>query len=129
MNVNCGINFLDNLVVCKIILIFVLNLKKRNKMATKTWKIGERCRGGIITTIAEGKNVTIIGKEWDMSAGFSRGSNQSNAKEWCRREYNTDNSNARREMDNLLNDLTTSYYADKILKWIESKVKFEVSYW
>jgi hypothetical protein len=38
-------------------------------MATKTWKIGEYAKGGIITVEARGKKVTVIGKEWDFTTG------------------------------------------------------------
>jgi hypothetical protein len=49
-------------------------------MAKKTWKLGEVCRGGIITVETKENKVAIIGKEWDFAAGSNRGSNQSNAK-------------------------------------------------
>ena len=39
-------------------------------MATKTWKLGEICKGGIITVETKGNIVTIIGKEWDYSKRF-----------------------------------------------------------
>jgi len=92
-------------------------------MATKTWKIGEYCKGGIITVETKGNKVAIIGKDWDTSAGFNRGSNQSNAKEWCRCEFDVkETAGAYREAFNFLHDLTTSYYADQVLKWIEGKV-------
>jgi len=94
-------------------------------MATKTFKIGEYCRGGIIQAIATKDKVTIIGKDWDYSAGSRKSSNQSNAKEWTRLEVNTSNENARRELDNFLNDLTSSYWADEVLKWVESKTELK----
>ena len=94
-------------------------------MATKTFKIGERCRGGIIQAIATKDTVTIIGKDWDHSAGYRKSSNQSNAKEWTRLEVKSDDSNARRELDNFLNDLTSSYWADQVLEWVESKTELE----
>ena len=53
-------------------------------MATKTFKIGEYCKGGIITVEIKGKVISVIGKEWDYSKGSRKSSNQSNAKEWCR---------------------------------------------
>jgi hypothetical protein len=94
-------------------------------MATKTFKIGEYCRGGIIQAIAIKDKVTIIGKQWDHSAGSRKSSNQSNAKEWTRLEVNTSDQNARRELDNFLNDLTSSYYSDEILKWVESNTELK----
>jgi hypothetical protein len=98
-------------------------------MATKTWKLGEVCRGGIITVITSGTKVTVIGKDWDFSQGSRRGSNQCNAKEWTRLETIGTDDRIRREIDNFLNDLTTSYHSGQILDWIKTKVEFTNSYW
>jgi len=92
-------------------------------MATKTWKIGEYCKGGIITVVTTKKKITIIGKDWDFSKGSRRGSDQSGAKEWTREEYDVDGDNTYRDMMTFLNDLTTSYYSDTVVKWIETKVE------
>ena len=95
-------------------------------MATKTFKIGEYCRGGIITVETKGSKVAIIGKDWDMSQGTRKSSNQKNAKEWTRIEVDaTRGSDARREAMDFLWDLTSSYYADEVMKFIESKVEFK----
>ena len=93
-------------------------------MASKTFKIGEYCRGGVITAEVKGSKVAIIGKDWDMSAGTRKSSNQSNAKEWTRIEVDSTLNSSRRELDNFLNDLTSCYYADQVLKWVETKVEF-----
>jgi len=102
-------------------------------MATKTWKIGEYCKGGIITAETTAKRITIIGKDWDFSKGSNRGSDQSGAKEWTRESVNLTDRNARIVLDDFLNDLTTSYYAGEILDWIESKTKLSevvrATYW
>ncbi len=92
-------------------------------MATKTWKLGEVCQGGIITVETKGNNVTIIGKEWDFSKGSNRGSDQSKAKEFCRLEDDVEINGADRRLVEFLQDLSTSYWADEIMKWIESKTK------
>ena len=92
-------------------------------MATKTWKLGEVCRGGVITVETKKNEVTVIAKEWDFSQGSRKGSNQSNAKEWNRLEVDVEQTNADRKLSFFLGDLTTSYHADNIMKWIESKVK------
>jgi hypothetical protein len=97
-------------------------------MATKTFKIGERCRGGIIQAIAAKDKVTIIGKDWDTSAGYNKGSNQSNAKEWTRIEVQTSDSNARRKLSEFLEDLTTYYYSEKVIEWVESQTAFKSSF-
>jgi hypothetical protein len=97
-------------------------------MATKTWKLGEVSRGGIITVEATSKQVTIIGKEWDFSKGSRRSSDQSNAKEFTRETVNVDSSSAYRTLDNFLCDLTTSYYAGQILDWVKTKTKLGNGY-
>ena len=92
-------------------------------MPKKTFKIGERCKGGIITVETKGDKVTVIGKDWDFSAGSNKGSNQSNAKEWTRLEVDAKSSSSRNEVDDFLNDLTSCFYSDKVLKWIEDEAK------
>jgi hypothetical protein len=94
-------------------------------MKTKTWKIGEYCKGGIITVEIRGKKIAVIGKDWDMSKGTNRSSDQSGAKEWTRLEVQADSQNAHRQLDDFLCDLTTSYYSGEVIKWIETKVKLE----
>ena len=94
-------------------------------MKTKTWKIGEYAKGGVITVEIQGKVITVIGKDWDMSQGTRRGSNQSNAKEFTRIEVNVEQRDADRQLSMFLNDLTTSYYTDKLMEWIESKSELD----
>ena len=102
-------------------------------MATHTWKLGENARGGIITVNTTKDTVTVIGKEWDFSTGSRRSSDQSNAQEFTRLTVKADDYKAKRNVLEYLQDLTTSYYADNILKWIESKVKLSTQgdgwYW
>ena len=94
---------------------------------TKTFKIGEYCKGGIITAEVTDKQVTVIGKEWDYSKGSNKGSDQSNAKEFDRCTVNIDNPNGAREISNFLNDLTTSYYSEQVMDWLEANSKFQKS--
>lgn len=96
--------------------------------ATKTWKLGEVCQGGIISVEINGNVINIIGKEWDTSAGYNKSSNQSNAKEFTRKTIVTIDTEAYNKCFMFISDLTTSYYADEIIKWIETKVKFERKY-
>ena len=93
--------------------------------ATKTWKIGEYCKGGIITVDISGKVISIIGKDWDTSAGYTKKSNQSNAKEFTRGTILSTDSNAERKMMDFLEDLTTHYYASEVVKWIKTKVELQ----
>jgi hypothetical protein len=94
-------------------------------MATKTFKIGEYCRGGIITIETTKTQVKVIAKEWDTSKGYNKGSDQSGAKEWNRLEISLSDSGAERKVDDFLQDLTTSYYAGEVLDWIKTKVTFK----
>ena len=88
---------------------------------TKTFKIGEYCVGGIITVEISGNVLTIINKDWDTSAGYNRGSNQSKAKELLRGSFVIGDSWWRMKAFMYLTELTTAYYADKILDWVEKK--------
>jgi len=94
-------------------------------MATKTFKIGECAKGGVITVNISPvlSTITVIGKEWDYSTGSHKNSDQSNAKEFINKNFIPTNDNCYRELSDFLCDLTTSYYADMIIKWIETKVK------
>jgi hypothetical protein len=93
-------------------------------MAKKTWKIGEYAKGGVIVTETKGNTVTIIGKDWDFSTGSRKSSNQSNAKEFTRLSVDVNSSEANKALTIYLNELTTSYYADQILNWIQTNSKF-----
>lgn len=95
---------------------------------THTWKIGEYCKGGIITVEINGKRIDIIGKEWDHSAGDRKSSNQKNAKEWTRLTVQSDDYGAYSKMDEFLNDLTTSYYADQVMDYIKENSNLLISY-
>ena len=91
-------------------------------MATRTWKLGEIARGGVITAEVKGNKVAIIGKDWDMSAGTQRGSSQKNAEEWTRLEVEITTHEIHSKLFDFLTDLTSSYYANKIIDWVESKL-------
>jgi len=93
-------------------------------MVTKTFKLGEVCRGGVITVEITGKIIAVIGKNWDTSAGFSKNSDQSKAKEFTRGSVEATDRNCRYKLFMFLTDLTSSYYADKVIEWIKSKVNF-----
>ena len=92
-------------------------------MAKKTFKIGEYCKGGIITVEITGKTIDVIGKEWDHSQGSRKGSNQSNAKEFTRLSIHADNVDMEQAFTIYLNDLTTHYYAEQVLDWIKEKIE------
>ena len=96
-------------------------------MNKKTFKIGEVCQGGIITVEIKGKVITIIGKEWDFSQGSRKSSNQSNAKEFTRGTILSTDANSERQIEEFVTELSTSYWADQILKWIKTKVELSRS--
>ena len=95
--------------------------------ATKTWKIGEYMQGGVLTVEINGDKINIIAKDWDTSKGYSKGSDQSKAKEFDRETYNATDNNVERQMMDFLEDLTTHYYASVVCDWIKSKVKLEAN--
>jgi Tfp pilus assembly protein PilV len=94
-------------------------------MASKTFKIGERARGGVITAETKGNTVTLIAKLWDTSAGYTERSSQSNAKEMYRITVNVNDSDAEWKLFNWLCEESTSYWADEVLKWVATKVSFK----
>jgi len=96
--------------------------------ATKTFKIGEYAKGGVITVEINGNGVTIIGKYWDSSTGFSKKSNQSNAKEFTRFGLLANEREVEWQLKVFLSNLTTVYYADKIMEWIKSKIDIGTNY-
>lgn len=100
----------------------------KEKTKTKTWKIGEVAQGGIITVEVTGKVIAVIGKEWDFSTGTRRSSDQSNAKEFTRGTIIANEEGAHRKLADFLCDLSTSYWADTIIKWIETQVELRTEF-
>jgi hypothetical protein len=100
-------------------------MAKPRNLKTKTWKLGEVAQGGVITVEITGKIIQVIGKEWDFSKGSRKSSDQSKAKEFTRGTVLANERDAELKLSEFLCDLTTSYYADEIIKWIKSKVKVE----
>lgn len=110
-----------------------------SNIISRTFNIGEHCVGGVITVqvykskLDEHSVVTIINKEWDFSAGSSIHSDQSKAEELRREIYICKPSDFEpyfgygktymQDMEEFLTELTTSYYADTILTWIENVLK------
>jgi len=100
-------------------------MTKPRNLKTKTWKLGEVAQGGVITVEITGKIIQVIGKEWDFSTGSRKSSDQSKAKEFTRGTVLANELDAEWKLSKFLCDLSTSYYADEIIKWIKSKVKVE----
>jgi hypothetical protein len=98
-------------------------------MASKTYKIGERARGGIITAETTKNTVTLIAKLWDTSAGYKKSSSQVNAEEMYRITVDVTDSQAEWKLFNWASEEATSYHADEILKWVKSKVTLKKDMW
>ena len=90
-------------------------------MAKKTFKLGEICKGGVITVETKGNVVTVIGKDWDFSTGSRKSSCQKNAEEFTRIEVNCEEQDADRQLSEFMHDLMHSCAVDTIMKWIEEK--------
>jgi len=71
---------------------------------TKTWKIGECCVGGIIQIKVSGHTIRVIVKEWKSGAVI---------------HSNIFGRIHESRLENHLNEMTTSYYASKIMDWVK----------
>jgi hypothetical protein len=96
-------------------------------MATKTFKIGEYSRSGVITATTTNDSVIISCREWDFSTGSRRSSNQNNAKEIDRIEVLLVDQNAERKLTEFLNEDTTHYYSEQVMDWVRTKAKLNKS--
>jgi|APGre2960657505_1045072.scaffolds.fasta_scaffold91733_2 hypothetical protein len=85
-------------------------------MAKKTFKIGEYAIGGIIQVCTTSDSVTIDALDWNSKQKIMG------------REFQVRATNVTNEMDNYLNELTSSYYADKVLDFIKENVTFNLNY-
>ena len=87
-----------------------------SKTRTKQFKIGEYAVGGIIKATVRQEPTRVVmsveALEWHDPKCVIMFS-------WCDTEY----SKWHEVIDNALFDMTTSYYADKILTWIKEQVK------
>lgn len=85
-------------------------------MATKSFKIGECAIGGIIKVDIKGKLILIKALDYYSKKEVSTGSGM------------TDDYNGESKVLRYLEDLTTPFYAEKVMKWIKSKVEFKIVY-
>lgn len=79
-------------------------------MKTKTFKIGEYAIGGIIKVDIIGKIIIINCLDYVSKKQILSGSVSIDDFDWMNK------------VEKFLNELTTSYYSDKIFQWIESKI-------
>lgn len=81
--------------------------------ATKSFKIGEYAAGGIIRVEIKGKAVIIQALDYNSKEVVQQGTTT------------TEQQGVESHITNFLNDLTTHYYAEKIMDWIRSKVELK----
>lgn len=86
-------------------------------MKTKSFKIGECAIGGIIKVDITGKVIQIKALDYFSKKELNTGT-----------VLSTDD-NSRWEIDRYLNSLTTSYYAGKIMEYIEKNIKLTKEPW
>lgn len=79
-------------------------------MAKKTFKIGEYAIGGIIQVCTTSDTINIDSLDWNSKQKIMG------------REFQVRAMNLTNEIDNYLNELTSSYYADKVLNYIKENL-------
>lgn len=97
------------------------NIKQLQEMAagkkTKMFKIGEYAVGGIIQVDVVGKVVLIKALDWNTKKPVSTGSTS------------LDDPNAMMKIEDYLNELTSYYYAEKIMEWIKGSIGDKSNPW
>lgn len=78
--------------------------------ATKSFKIGEHAIGGIIKVDVTGKVIQVKNLDWNTKEEVQSGS--------CM----TYDPNAKAKLMDYLEDVTSYYHAEQVVKWIETKV-------
>lgn len=78
---------------------------------TKQFKIGEEAEGGIIEVTIKGKFIQIRALDFNTKTPGKTGT------------ATTDTMDVRHQINEFLNELTTSYHADNILKFIDQYVE------
>jgi len=77
--------------------------------STKTFRIGEYAMGGIIQVVITGKIIQVFVKDWDTKVVMKTGTTS------------TEDDDVERKLSDFLNEVTTHYYAEKVMKWIKEK--------
>jgi len=83
--------------------------------ATKEFKIGEYAVGGIIRVEVKGKVIIIKALDYNTKEMLRAGS------------ITTDTQGVESQITEYLEELTSYYYAEKIMDWIKSKVDLNAS--
>jgi hypothetical protein len=82
-------------------------------MAKETFKIGESCVGGIIEVIITGKVIQIKALDWQTKKVVKSGT------------ADTTDPECKRKVDDFLTELTSYYFVQKVMKFIEDNVNFK----
>lgn len=85
-------------------------------MANKTFKIGEYAVGGIIQVCTTSDTINIDALDWTTKEKIMG------------REFRVNMRDVDFEIIHYLNELTSSYYADKVMDFIKENVKFIYNY-
>jgi len=87
-------------------------------MNRKTFKIGEYAVGGKIRILIKNKTIVVTALDWFKETTIISA------------RYLAYEPNVKHNIKEFLNELTTHYYSEKILEWIESKIdlKNEMDY-
>jgi hypothetical protein len=80
---------------------------------TKTFKIGEYAVGGILEVHIKGAIVQAIAKDWNTKREITWGI------------VDIEEPQAEYKLVDFLNEVTSSYYADKVMTYIKSKINFK----
>ena len=92
-------------------------------MKTNTWRIGEYAKGGIITLETDDKTVDIICKQMLYNSGSKQDGPELQRKTIdLKPEYGP---NPFIAVSDELNDLTSSYWAEQIMDWLQENSRFK----
>lgn len=85
--------------------------------ATKSFKIGEYAVGGIIRVEIKGKVILIKALDYNTKEVVKQGS------------LTTEQQGVESQISEFLEDLTSYYYAEKIMDWIKNKVDLKPTWY
>jgi len=91
-------------------------------MAKKTFKIGECCKGGIIKVVTTEKKISINVHDMYLDNKIIA----THDEQITDYDKNINCDALERRISNFLHDMTTAYYAGKVMNWMKDKtgIKF-----
>jgi hypothetical protein len=84
---------------------------------TKTFNIGEYAIGGRIKLTITSSVIRIQALDWNSK------------KVVMESDFNADQQGCDTQINNYLHELTSSYWADQVMQWIESKIELKKYLW